>query len=64
MHKYMKQNCNQKEEQNITNLTLSEKKGVNSLLKRIKAAELVITKTNKGKVFALSSKKRYREQGK
>ena len=63
MHKYMKQNCKQKE-QNITILTLSEQKGVKSLLKRIKSAELVITKTNKGKVFALSSKKRYREQGK
>ena len=59
---YRREHCNQQGEQE-TNLMPEEKRGLESLLKRIKKENLIIMKTDKSGKMSVTTEEKYREMG-
>ena len=61
--KYRKENCGKTGEQE-SNLTVEERKGLKSLMKRVKDEEIVIIKTDKSGKLSVTDRDKYLEMGK
>ena len=59
---FRREHCNQKGEQK-TNLTEQEKRGLNSLMKRIKKENIIVMKTDKSGKMCVTSEEKYIEMG-
>ena len=60
---YQNEHCNAKGDQLETNLTNSEERGKDKLLKRVELGEIIISETDKSQNFTVSTPDSYIEQG-
>ena len=61
--KYMKNNCNNKGEQNESNLTITQQLALKRLSRRVSKNEIVILESDKGKRFVIVSEEVYKAMG-
>ena len=59
--RYRESECNEKGEQNITNMSVTQVEGRDMLQKRVKNGEVVVTMTDKSGKFAVVQSEMYRE---